>query len=752
MIFLNLIKSYLNGLLALPLGVWEFARWCWLSWFERRPLSYETVKEIWLDRSKAEVFFYILGQFSFLAWPAFLCYLRVGSPAVWRVPAYVLAAVFATFTLITLLLPIGARKRYSWGLLSFSKITTGYERLFLGQMQPDLLLSAKGYGARACLTEVLWYMLLILFVAASTQYAIWSDLKDSVFVVSPGMQISPWSFIYLSAITMSTTGYGDITPKRWDTQLVSVLEIVLGWMYLAGLLPSLINLALSKRKGDDDLRFTVERDTESYALQVTVQNSVRWLQGQQGPWGGWRAELPADLAASSCAYSLLSDPNSDDESTIDLRNWLTAELTKPGLNDPVGRSLAEMSLGSSAPTTNMQSLLANIDQLYSREEHTPMLLGLLGYLTGRVPTDTALGLLPDDLNQWEEKYGTHWATYALIGNIIKRSEVGENVDQYARELVRARNSVGSWYDDVLLTSLAALVLKRIDYGRTAYIAAKTWIRSLIRKRRSGIPLISGLEVWDTGWVLNALIQLGGSPNVIEQGTEWLARRSLRPPITAWSWSERGKLICCDTSSLVCYVLQRVRVEDVRVESTLRSCLNILSSVQDQHRWPTFVTREFIHYCPIVSSRCISVLNLSGVNKQEASNAVLEDVANAEITSEWFTDPAITEGLVLAFLAPYCDRDSPAAITIMKRIIESASTADALSTEGVASALLGLKEAKYYLSHDLEIEKSIKELSAQLVHRHQLGYWEPSDVGVFGFGRRYKDIFFVTSLAAIALAR
>jgi hypothetical protein len=595
-------------------------------------------------------------------------------------------------------------------------------------------------------------MLLIISIAACTQYTIWSDLKDTAFTIPIGMKVSPWSFVYWSTITMSTTGYGDITPKSWDTQVVAVLEILLGWMYLAGLLPTLISLALSKRKGDDVPRFVSERDTESYALQVTVQNSVRWLQEQQGPWGGWKAELPADLAASSCAYCLLREINSDDSSVRDLYNWLATELRKPDLNDPVGQALAQIALSSDVSAINIQSLLADINQVHDEDEHAPMILGLLGYLTQELAPEVAISLLPDDLTLWEARYGAHWATYAHIGDLIKSFEAKENIDQHARKLIEARNSVGSWYDDVLLTSLAALALKRIDYGRTAYIAAETWIKSLTRKNFSGLPLISGLEVWDTGWVLNALIQLGGSPDAIEQGTEWLARKSLRSPNPAWSWSERGRLICCDTSSLVCYVLQRVRVEDVRVERTLRGCLNILSNVRNQHRWPTFVTQQFIHYCPIVSSRCIAVLNLSGLNKQEASNAVLEDVANAQITSEWFTDPAITEGLVLAFLSPFCDRDSQAAITIMRRIIERVSQINTLTIEGSASALLGLKEAKYYLSSSLDVGDSIKALSTHLIHRHQLGYWEPSKVGVFGFGRRYKDKLFATSLAAISLAR
>jgi|ERR1022692_234800 hypothetical protein len=148
-------QSFWNGLLATPCGLYELGRY-FLKWWFNKPLSYPQVPEIWTERSRLEVASYGFGQFVFLAWPALVGRLGCADSRVVFWCACVLAGCFAALTILTLFFPTGARRRYSW--MGGPSPRTGYERLFLGQMQPDLLLSARGLGIRSCRRELLMYI------------------------------------------------------------------------------------------------------------------------------------------------------------------------------------------------------------------------------------------------------------------------------------------------------------------------------------------------------------------------------------------------------------------------------------------------------------------------------------------------------------------------------------------------------------------------------------------------------------------
>jgi Ion channel len=54
-------------------------------------------------------------------------------------------------------------------------------------------------------------------------------------------------FIYLSLITLTTVGYGDIVPVTRPARMLAALEGVIGQLYLAVLIARLIGLHASRR-------------------------------------------------------------------------------------------------------------------------------------------------------------------------------------------------------------------------------------------------------------------------------------------------------------------------------------------------------------------------------------------------------------------------------------------------------------------------------------------------------------------------
>jgi voltage-gated potassium channel len=114
-------------------------------------------------------------------------------------------------------------------------------------MEPDLLFSARGIAAKACLREVIMYICVIAITGAMLQYVAWR-LEPMTFNVPDGKCISFIDFLYWSVVTLSTVGYGDMYPKATTTQCVAMCEIILGWMYISALLTSLITLSVSSNK------------------------------------------------------------------------------------------------------------------------------------------------------------------------------------------------------------------------------------------------------------------------------------------------------------------------------------------------------------------------------------------------------------------------------------------------------------------------------------------------------------------------
>jgi hypothetical protein len=57
----------------------------------------------------------------------------------------------------------------------------------------------------------------------------------------------PMAFIYYSFVTITTTGFGDITPKTDLASAFTILEAVIGQLYLVVLISWLVGMHIAKK-------------------------------------------------------------------------------------------------------------------------------------------------------------------------------------------------------------------------------------------------------------------------------------------------------------------------------------------------------------------------------------------------------------------------------------------------------------------------------------------------------------------------
>ncbi|QYK02036.1 potassium channel family protein [Shewanella psychrotolerans] len=86
---------------------------------------------------------------------------------------------------------------------------------------------------------------------------IWSIIYILIFVVSPqafnGIEGGPWrqnlsELTYFSFVTLTTLGYGDISPRTPFAQVMVYMEAIVGVFYMAVVVASLVSTGLSQTK------------------------------------------------------------------------------------------------------------------------------------------------------------------------------------------------------------------------------------------------------------------------------------------------------------------------------------------------------------------------------------------------------------------------------------------------------------------------------------------------------------------------
>jgi len=77
-------------------------------------------------------------------------------------------------------------------------------------------------------------------------YAILEFLHPGTFYSSQALSLSTQSLVYYSFVTITTLGYGDITPLTIQAQSLSLLEALFGQIYLAVVIARLVGIHITQ--------------------------------------------------------------------------------------------------------------------------------------------------------------------------------------------------------------------------------------------------------------------------------------------------------------------------------------------------------------------------------------------------------------------------------------------------------------------------------------------------------------------------
>lgn len=128
-------------------------------------------------------------------------------------------------------------------------ITTLFSTAFLGysifimfrsiftalKVEKELIFGAVSlYFLLGLLWAFLYVLVLILFPGSFRQEGLWDDSSLRIFQ----------HFLYFSFVTLTTLGYGDIAPISAIARQLSILEAVIGQLYLATLVAGLVGAHL----------------------------------------------------------------------------------------------------------------------------------------------------------------------------------------------------------------------------------------------------------------------------------------------------------------------------------------------------------------------------------------------------------------------------------------------------------------------------------------------------------------------------
>jgi hypothetical protein len=77
-------------------------------------------------------------------------------------------------------------------------------------------------------------------------FSVLESLQPGSFRFGQGLTANVKNFIYYSFVTQTTLGYGDITPVTPPARNLSVLEAIIGQLYLAVLIARLVGVQIAQ--------------------------------------------------------------------------------------------------------------------------------------------------------------------------------------------------------------------------------------------------------------------------------------------------------------------------------------------------------------------------------------------------------------------------------------------------------------------------------------------------------------------------
>ena len=103
------------------------------------------------------------------------------------------------------------------------------------------------------LEVVLGALCAYLFIGAhfAFLYDVMAHLSKSPFFAQPGAD-SKLNYLYFSFITLTTTGYGDISPALGPGRMIAVTEAIIGQLYLVSVVAIVVSAYGKRKKSPSD--------------------------------------------------------------------------------------------------------------------------------------------------------------------------------------------------------------------------------------------------------------------------------------------------------------------------------------------------------------------------------------------------------------------------------------------------------------------------------------------------------------------
>lgn len=183
-------------------------------------------------------------------------------------------ATLMTGVLVSAVFVVGRRRRAFWPdlLLAAPAVITRWLHHFRPDLMPESIyfVAALGFlafvivrllnfvlGAPQVDSEVLCASVaayLLLGLVWTLAYALVAQLNPNAFSFNvsgaPDHNMSGFNSLYFSFVTLSTVGYGDITPISRVARMLAATEAMTGMLYVAVLIARLVSLYSSPKSND----------------------------------------------------------------------------------------------------------------------------------------------------------------------------------------------------------------------------------------------------------------------------------------------------------------------------------------------------------------------------------------------------------------------------------------------------------------------------------------------------------------------